>query len=584
MKPRRQTDEPTSSLYHNSTGAQSPHAFHVVGIGDAGVGLARGFFRVGDTEDLLEHERARFSVLAVDLEAAEEDPRNQLEPLREERNEFLDRLERRGIPQDRVHIDVVSLPMPDKDELVETLEDYGKYLRREFPGYQDDPARESWLPEDLDSFVEELEAEGRQPIGAWDQKADRKFIRAHRAVAKAIYGHHYYKTGILDEALDDFAESVHASELPNLVFSGFGVGGGTGSGMTVDLSRHLCTERLGRQYPFIGLGVLPNEDDPEWNHGANLFTAINEIDAMVDDNKREGIVEVWGELYQNPFTGGILLIPTEHVIDRIRHYTKSTQDFEHHWLKQGRKFIADTTAKYITEDQGRRFYCAMKAGPQSELAAPHEKMPKFERSLNVLAICKFAHPGVQRVPGDYNEEYREDYERSIKMIRDRIGLPDDFETNYMDVNVTAPRWVWTDGLQGVLEDELSPWLANGTDDMVIDVSEPFDTLTAYAQILFAGVAKTDFDFYEDARDAYESLSEEERLLHHSLLLEHGLLLSEESQVEGRAGKALWDSSAWVDIPYEDVIGTGEVRDSVIDIMKEQAEAVERATTPTASTD
>jgi hypothetical protein len=308
---------------------------------------------------------------------------------------------------------------------------------------------------------------------------------------------------------------------------------------------------------------------------------MNELDALVDKRKNEAIVDVWGELYRNPFTGGLLLVPTQHVMDRIRYYTKETKDFKKHWMKQGRKFIADATAKYITEDQGRRFYCAMKAGPQSELAAPHEKVPKFERSLNVLGICKFAHPGVQQIPGDYNDQYREDYRRSIEMVREHIGLPDEFQTNYMDVSVSAPRWVWTDGLQESLEEELAPWLRNGSDDMAIDVSEAFDTLTAYAQILFAGVAKTDLDFYADSREGYEALSDDEKVLKHSLLLEHGLVLSEPSASGERAGKALWDASAWVDIPYEDIQGTGEIRDSIIDIMKEQAETVERATTSTA---
>lgn len=582
MKPNRQTDEPTSSLYHSSTGAQTPHTFHVVGVGNAGVGLARGFLRVGDTEDILESERARFSMLAVDLEDSEREPESQLEPFREERLEFLERIEDRGIPRDRVNIQSRSLEVPSVDELTETLENYGSYLKDEFPGYTDDPNRESWLPDDMDELLEIEDVEGRQPLGAMDQKKDRKSVRARRAVAKAIYGHHYYRTEVLKDDLDEFADSVHETEMPSFVFNGFGVGGGTGSSMVMDMSRHLNTLRLGREYPYIGLGVLPNDDDAERFRGPSRYTTMNELDALVDKSKNEEIVDVWGELYRDPFTGGLLLIPTQHVIDRVGHYTKDTEDFDKHWLKQGRKFIADATAKYITEDQGRRFYCAMKAGPQSELAAPHEKVPKFERSLNILGICKFAHPGVQQIPGDLNTEYREDYRRSIGLVKEHIGLPMDFETNYMDVNVTAPRWVWTDGLEQSLRNELAPWLTNGEDDLVIDVSEPFDTLTAYAQILFAGVSKTDLDFYAESREQYEALSEEEKRLEHSLLLEQGLLLSEESATEGRAGKALWDGSAWVDIPYDQIRGTGDIRDNVIEIMKEQADAVERAQTSTAS--
>ena len=587
MKPSRPTSSRTASYYHSSTGGQSPHTQHIVGIGDAGIGLARGFFRVGETEDMLEDPRARLSMLAIDIEDAAQESGAQLEPFREERIEFLHRLEDRGIPPERADITVRSLEVPDRDDLMETLRNYDNYLRREYPARGDDPDYKPWLPEDMETLLDVLDSEGRHPIGTTDQQmGELKDVYAPRAVAKAIYGHHYYNTGILAEDLDEFAESVQATELPSLVFGGFGVGGGTGSGMIVDLSRHLVTERLGREYPYIGLGVLPNTrgDDPERHRGAGIYTTLNELDCLVDKEKNQGIVDVWGELYRNPFTGGLMLVPTAHVMDRVGYYTEATRDFSAHWLKQGRKFIADSSAKYLTRDQSRYFYNAMKSGPQSELAAPHEKVPKYERSLNMMAICKFAHPGVQKIPGDSNEEYREDYRRSIRMVREKIGLPEEFTTNYIDVSVAAPRWVWTEGLTEELVDELSPWVENGADDMTIDVIEAFDTLTAYAQILFSGVAKTDLDFYEESREMYDALSEDEKVLHHSLLLENGVVLSEPSAVEGKAGKGLWDSGAWVDVPYEAVRGTGEVRPDVMTIMKETADAVERARTSTAEAD
>jgi hypothetical protein len=584
MKPARPTSTPTSSYYHNSTGSQSPHTQHFVGIGNAGIGLARGFFRVGETEDMLADPRARFSMLVIDIEDAEKESGSQMEPFREEKVEFLERLDERGIPRDRASIQAISLEVPSKEDVEETLTNYRKYLMKEYPVLGDDPDHESWLPDDLETLVELTDSEGRHPIGVTDQLEDMKDVHVPRAVAKAIYGFHYYNTGELQDALDEFAESVQATDLPALVFVGFGVGGGTGSGMVVDLARHLTTERLGREQPVIGLGVLPNRDDPERFRGANLFTTMNELDALVDKSKNEGIVDVWGELYRNPFTGGLLLIPTEHVIDRVGYYTEDTKDFAGHWLKQGRKFIADTTAKYITRDQGRYFYNAMKSGPQSELAAPHEKRAKFERSFDVMDICKFAHPGVQMIPGDYNTEYREDYRRSIDMIREKLGFPAGFKTNYIDVSVAAPRWVWTEGLTQELIDELAPWVENGADDMTIDVREAFDTLTAYAVILFAGAAKTDFPFYADAREAYDQLSDEEKVLNHSLLLEVGSVLSEPSSVEGYAGKSLWGTGGMVNIPHDAVRGDAEIRDSVIAIMKEQAEGVVRATTSTAGDD
>ena len=85
-----------------------------------------------------------------------------------------------------------------------------------------------------------------------------------RSLAKAIYGRAYYDGDRpLQQELRDFADSIDDTRLPCLVFVAFGIGGGTGSGMVVDLARHLSTGALGRRVPVVGIGFLPCSGDPD---------------------------------------------------------------------------------------------------------------------------------------------------------------------------------------------------------------------------------------------------------------------------------------------------------------------------------
>ncbi len=124
-----------------------------------------------------------------------------------------------------------------------------------------------------------------------------------RAIAKAIYGIEYYQDGKIAAALDAFAEGILASR-PNST-GGRGVldGRAVGSGIVVEIARHLSSIKLGRRPWVIGVGLLPAEPS------AGFFPVINELDCMIDTEKNNGVMAVWGDLYKNPFTGGFFAVP-----------------------------------------------------------------------------------------------------------------------------------------------------------------------------------------------------------------------------------------------------------------------------------
>src|SRR5262249_17431600 len=225
------------SMYHSATGAQSPHCLHVVGIGRTGAGYVDALLRTGEIEDMLEDPRARFTALVVDI------GKRDIQQARDYAEGFHDRLKQRNIPSDRFQFEAISLDVPDKDELFATLRRYREFLKLEYPRYYWNPNYEPWLPSDI-----ELPKAGEH---------------IPPAVAKAIYGNAYYDGDRpLDKALSKFASSVEACGLPSIVLCCFSLAGGTGSGIVVDLARHLSSVKLGRRIPVIGVGQLPNSGDP----------------------------------------------------------------------------------------------------------------------------------------------------------------------------------------------------------------------------------------------------------------------------------------------------------------------------------
>ena len=93
-----------------------------------------------------------------------------------------------------------------------------------------------------------------------------------------------------------FADAVDRSPGQSVVALVFGLGGGTGSGMTVDLARHLSNVMFGRRVLVVGIAVAPCDGDDEVHRGSSLYPALNELDCMGDESKNEGVVAVWGDL------------------------------------------------------------------------------------------------------------------------------------------------------------------------------------------------------------------------------------------------------------------------------------------------
>jgi hypothetical protein len=521
------------SMYHSATGAQSPHGIHAIGIGRAGAYMVEALLRTGEIEDMLEDPRARFTGLSIDI--GEQDQHE----LKEYASGFEQRLAERGIPTDRAQVRTVSLDVPSKKDLMTSLNRWREFLKMEYPRYYWNPNYEPWLPGDMEL-----------------PKAGDSFPRA---ISKAIYGHYYYgEDRPLEKELDAFVASINATRLPSLVLVFFSMAGGTGSGMVVDLARHLSNVKLGRRIPVVGVAAMPFSGDEEHAGGAAaLYPAMNEIDCMLDDAKNQGVMAVWGDLYKNPFTGGFFALPQEHSWQRLGSYTQTGKPAIRDALRKGvtRKFINDSFMRFVVQDYGRLLFKMLR--PMGFTGAPHERNISGDRTWTVFDVAKFTHPGVEVLPGEARSKWREVVSKWIGYIPRWSGLKEGFKTDYIEAHTVAPRELWNDTLEKKLIDTLQCYVLDGEDGTInTSHAEFFDELTAYCNVMIPGVAKSDFTAFFAARDAYDAVEDwDEKLMMHSWLLDLGVMLSEQSiRFDGMAGECIWGCACWVVVPHEAIRG------------------------------
>jgi hypothetical protein len=547
------------SMYHSATGAQAPHCIHAIGIGKTGAYMVEALLRTGEIEDMLEDPRARFTGLSIDI--GEQDQHE----LKEYAGGFDQRLAERGIPTDRAQVRTVSLDVPEKKDLMTSLNRWREYLKMEYPRYYWNPNYEPWLPADTEM-----------------PKAGDSIPRA---IAKAIYGHYYYgEDKSLEKELDDFVASINQTKLPSLVLIFFSMSGGTGSGMVVDLARHLSNVKLGRRLPVIGVASMPfSGDEAHVGGDAALYPTMNEIDCMLDDAKNQGVMAVWGDLYKNPFTGGFFALPQEHSWQRLGSYTKTGKPAIRDALRKGvtRKFVNDSFMRFVVQDYGRLLFKMLR--PMGFTGAPHERNISGDRTWTIFDVAKYTHPGVEVLPGEPRSKWRDVVSKWIGYIPQWSGLKDGFKTDYIEAHTVAPRELWNETLEKKLKDTLAGFVLDGDDGTVnTSVGEFFDELTAYSNIIIPGVAKSDFTAFFAARDAYDKIeSWDEKLMMHSWLLDLGVILSEQSiRFDGMAGECIWGCACWVVVPHEAIRGDAPVSKDLTVVQAEHIAMMVKTVVPT----
>ncbi|MFN8205406.1 MAG: tubulin-like doman-containing protein [Solirubrobacteraceae bacterium] len=477
---------------HRVSDIEGPFSLHVLGVGEAGAGVIAQLLS-SRPDGFLDDEKVRFTALAVDLDDA---------PLKQVRDAA------GGLPADRAQVRTLAMPVPTRNELLGNLNRYREFLKMEYPRYYWNPNYEPWLPGDIEM-----------------PRAGDHFPRA---VAKAIYGVEYYQGGEIAKELDAFAASVDASESTPIVVVVFGLGGGTGSGMVVEMARHLSSIKLGRRPWVVGIGILPCEGDREEIFDGRLFPVINELDCMIDAEKNKGVMAVWGDLYKNPFTGGFFAVPQ----NEVHAITKD--------LASTHRYVDEGIANFIARDNSLHLYETLKLlnwlGVSAETWHPAIRGEMSDRWINMLSV---------RRPGDVDSLAR-------------VDLRDGFATEYAEARVF--------GKKGAPSESK---VAKAITSQVKTTIEPgviaFDSGDAGAVTLVVPRAtKLDLELFVPSRDAYDKLGWDEKLIRHAWLLDLGVLLCEPSiRFEGMGGECIWGCACWVVVPHAAI--RGEVPEPAVSV-------------------
>ena len=295
-----------------------------------------------------------------------------------------------------------------------------------------------------------------------------------------------------------------ASEKTPLVVIPFSLADSVASGIVVEIARHLSSIKLGRRPWVVGVGVLPSAPD------ASFFPVINELDCMIDTEKNNGVMAVWGDLYKNPFTGGFFAVPDDGTGD-----------------------VVPGIAAFLAAGGGKDLYETLKA-------------------LNWLAV-----PGDQWHPAIRGEQS----DRWINVLTTRplddagslgsLGLNKGFSTEYAEARVFGSGPDAASAAEAV-----AAAIAEVATTRVPAVVQVVETEgPGFVNVVLPRASKLDLEAFVPSRDLYDPLEWDDKLLLHSWLLDLGVMLCEPSiRFDGMGGECIWGCACWVVVPHAAIRG------------------------------
>lgn len=481
---QRKLDALRRGVHRIQNHTELPFGIHLVGVGGAGARVIEQFLSSAPA-DLLDKEGSRFTALAVDI--GDQD----LGKVREAATRF---------SQDRTQIETVSLELPSMHELQTSIENYADFLKLEYPMYHPNPGSTKWLPPEM-------------PIRAKDGSISR-------AVSKAVYGRAYYDQGRpMQKALKRFASSVEKTGGDSIVCIVFGLAGGTGSGIAMDLARHLSSIHFGRRVLVTGVGIAPHPDEITSDKLTRVHTVFSELDVLCDETKNKGVTLSCGDLFKNPFTAGFIVIPQAANVS----------------AEEAREEVGKRLATILMERRGANIWEALRllnwvAAPSTQHSAA--RTPWGSRWIHMIGSAADSN-------GSSNRDLRAD-----------LGLLADYQPEFLELRTSATiadadRQAWTEALDSAFHPEAPTCATDGGSPGIV-------------QYLLPRLALKDLSVFDGARDAYDAADPEHRHAEHALLLDQGILLCEPSLTfEGMAGASLGGGSQWIAVPRDQLRGEYE---------------------------
>lgn len=481
---QRKLDALKRGIHRIPQDSRHAHGVHLIGVGREGTRVIEAALRSAPA-DMLDPDGSRLTVLAVDIGD------DALEGVGSQADSF---------PADKAQIETLALGKPSSDDLRESVSRYQDFLKLEYPLYHPNPDSGEWLPQ--------------------DDALERADVPIARATAKAIYGRAYYDgTRPAFRALKRFAASVESTGADSVVCIVFSLSESVGSGIALDLARHLSSGLFGRRVLVAGIGIAPHPDGDPQDLGAALSTVFSELDVLCDDTKNKGITLSCGDLFKNPFTAGFIMVP----------------QLGRQAGNGARELLREQLASLFVQRRGANLWEALRllnwvAAPSTQHSAA--RTPWGSRWIHMFGF------GADDAAPRTND------------LRAELGLLADYQPEFLELRTGEGA---NDGVAQVWADMLDAAFSPEVPTHRVDGGKP-----GTVQFLLPRVALTDLVAFDVARDAYDAEPIAKRHAHHSLLLDQGLLLCEPSTViEGMAGRSLGRGGQWIAVPMHQLRGERE---------------------------
>jgi hypothetical protein len=475
---QRKLDALKRGIHRVRAGENAAFGVHVIGLGQAGCEVVAQTLTQAP-ESLLSDNGARLTALAVDV-----DPRT-LQAVQAAAAK---------LPPGRAQVETLALEVPSPAALQASLNKQREFLQLEYPLYAWNPNYQPWVSSEL--------------------ALPKNTEHFPRAVAKALYSKAYYDAPrTMASALRRFAQAVDATEVESVVCIVFALAGGTGSALAVDLARHLSNAIFGHRVVVVGIGIAPCAGDAPEHDLAQVFPVLTELDCMADEAKNAGVTTPCGDLHRNPFTGGFLLVPQQHV-------WAATQN-----LRATHERVDRELAALLVGQRGTALWETLKL--LNWVAAPSTQHSAARTPFGAqwLHLWSFADSGAN-------------------VDAKQLGVRATYRPEFIELRAADPRDAAAlkvvASIDHAFKPEAAPVIAQGT-------------LPGSVQFVLPRLRKTDLDFFFAAQSAYATQSAAAKLLQHAWLLELGIVLCEPStRLQGMAGASLWGGASWVAVPYDAV--------------------------------
>ncbi|WP_413728143.1 hypothetical protein [Sodalis sp. RH19] len=475
---QRKLDALTRGIHRISDDEAVPYNVHLVCIGMAANAFLRQFVsQMPDT--LLDHERSRLSILSVDM-AGEADAGLPVLPAALDGNKYF--------------YESLAIEQGKPDALGDFFSQHAAHLQLEYPLIPNPDTFAPWL----------TESERNAP--------DRDSLS--RAYVKAMYSLAYYHgERPAWHALKRFAQSVGQTETESVVCIVFSLADAVGSAIAMDLSRHLSTVRFGRRILVTGIGLAPASAANDTIAPANVYTTLNELECLCNDQLNQRITPSCGDLFKNPFTAGFLMVP----------------DLEPTPSEQGKLYQA--LSSLLQDRAGAGLWEILRqlnwlAAPLTQHSAA--RTPWGNRWLHVLVMMAVKEPS------------------AFAALKNQLGISDGYEPAFVEVVCARLSKKTAEQLTRAIHQSfgqnimVNHYAAGSAQEM---------------RFILPSLAKSDLRLFAQAKTRYDASSQNEKRLSHALLLEQGLLLCEPSDAQtGVAGRNIITGKRWINLPYPAIRG------------------------------